>query len=78
MALQKEQIAGLDDLNNRIASGYKANAQDQANLDYGKSKGYTYNPIPQGATKIAGPSGLQGLNESQLLDKELTFINYQM
>ena len=41
MALQKEQIAGLDDLNNRIASGYKANAQDQANLDYGKSKGYT-------------------------------------
>ena len=66
MALQKEQIAGLDDLNNRIASGYKANAQDQANLDYGKSKGYTYNPIPQGATKIAGPSGLQGLNESQL------------
>ena len=66
MALQKEQIAGLDDLNNRIASGYTANAQDQANLNYGKSKGYAYNPVPQGATKIAGPSGLQGLNESQI------------
>ncbi len=66
MALDKNQIAGLDDLNKRIAGGYQATAQDTANLNYGKSKGYAYNPIPEGATKIAGPSGLQGLNESQI------------
>jgi len=42
--LSQEQIKQLDDLNKRIAGGYQASATDQANLDFAKSKGYTYNP----------------------------------
>jgi len=66
MALNQAQIAGLNDLNKRIASGYQATQTDLANLDYAKKQGYTYNPLPAGATKINDPSGLQGLTESQL------------
>jgi uncharacterized protein (UPF0335 family) len=75
MALNTQQITGLDALNKKIATGYKVNAVDQANLDYAAKQGYKYNPtpvapvapaIPTGATKILNPSGLAGLTESQL------------
>lgn len=66
MALNNAQTSSLNALSQKIAGGYKANATDLANLNFGKSQGYSYNPVPTGATKISGPSGLQGLNESQL------------
>ena len=76
MALSSQQIAGLDALNKKIASGYKATATDQANLAYAAKQGYVYKPatvtpvvasaIPTGATKIANPSQLTGLTESQI------------
>lgn len=66
MALNAQQVASLNALNQKIAGGYQPNATDTANLNYAKNQGYTYNPVPQGATKISNPSGLQGLNESQL------------
>lgn len=66
MALDTKQIAGLNALNQKIAGGYQATAQDTANLNYAKSKGYTYTPMAEGSTKISNVAGLQGLNESQL------------
>lgn len=66
MALDTKQIADLNALNKRIATGYTPNAIDTGNLDLAKKQGYTYNPLPAGATKIANPNELKGLNESQL------------
>jgi hypothetical protein len=66
MALDTKQIADLNALNKKISGGYSPTATDTANLNYAISKGYKYNPLPQGATKIAGPSGLQGLTEKDI------------
>jgi hypothetical protein len=66
MALSTKQIADLNALNQKIAGGYQATATDTDNLDYAKSEGYIYTPMPTGSTKISGPSGLQGLDESQI------------
>lgn len=66
MALNTQQIANLNALNKKIATGYTANATDLANLSYAKKQGYTYNPLPTGATKVANPTELKGLNESQI------------
>lgn len=66
MALSTKQIADLNALNKRIATGYTPNAIDTENLNFAKKQGYTYNPLPAGATKIANPNELKGLNESQL------------
>lgn len=66
MALNTQQIANLNALNQKIAGGYKPTATDTANLDYAKKQGYVYKPLPQGSTKIANIEGLKGLNESQI------------
>ena len=66
MALTGQQIGDLNLLNKRIAEGYKANQTDLANLEYAKSKGYVYNPMPDNYAKVAGPSGLAGLGESDI------------
>lgn len=66
MALDTKQIADLNALNKRISEGYKPTDTDTANLAYATKQGYTYNPLPTGATKISDPNYLKGLNESQI------------
>jgi len=66
MALQTKQIADLNALNEKIAGGYTPLPQDTENLNYAKTQGYNYTPLPQGSPQITTPVGLNGLNESQL------------
>lgn len=46
MALNQQQITGLNALNARIAGGYKPTSTDLANLNYAKSQGYSYQATP--------------------------------
>lgn len=66
--LNTKQIADLNALNQKIATGYKPTTADQANLAYATKQGYKYTPMAQGATKITDPNYLKtaGLNESQI------------
>jgi len=68
MALTSQQISGLNALNQKIAGGYQATDTDKANLSYATKQGYTYNPLPTGATKISDPNYLKtaGLTENQI------------
>ena len=68
MALDTKQIANLNALNQRIAGGYKPTGTDLKNLQYASDKGYQYNPLPQGATKITDPNYLKtaGLTEKDI------------
>lgn len=55
MALSAQQIQSLDALSAKIAGGYKANAQDLQNLEYGKARGYVYQPQGSNVQALGAP-----------------------